>query len=116
MATPDQLRLQLGRQLAHGELRTERPSEVESDAEILAVEGDLEAERVVVRDHPPAAVSQDPALGCAATKGVNHLLDIETRLHGEDNSLGAPQVGPGEDHLVDGLHGLARAARTDVGD
>ena len=42
------------------------PGEAEADPQVLAMEGDLEAERVLVGDHPAAAVRQDPALGGAA--------------------------------------------------
>ena len=44
------------------------------------MERDLEAERVVVVEHPAAAVGEDPALGRAAAEGADDLLDVEAGL------------------------------------
>ena len=67
--------------------------EVERDAEVLAVERDLEAERVVVVEHPAAAVGEDPALGRAAAERADDLLDVEAGLDREDDALGDAEVG-----------------------
>ena len=80
------------------------------------MERDLEPERVVVGQHPAAPIGEDPALGGAAAEGADHLLDVEAGLERQDDPLGDAEVGPGEDHLVDGLDRLAAADRTDVGD
>ncbi len=56
-------------------------------AEVLAVERDLEPERVVVVDHPAAAVGEDPALGRSAAERTDDLLDIEAGLDGQDDAL-----------------------------
>ena len=90
--------------------------QVEGDAEVLAVERDLEPERVVVVDHPAAAVGQHPALGRAAAERPDDLLDVETGLDRQDDALGDAEVGAGEDDLVDRLDRLAGTDRTDVGD
>ena len=84
--------------------------------EVLAVERDLEPERVVVVDHPAAAVGEDPALGRPAAERADDLLDVEAGLDREDDALGDAEVGAGEDDLVDGLDRLAGADRADVGD
>ena len=80
------------------------------------MERDLEPERVVVVDHPAAAVGQHPALGRAAAERRDDLLDVEAGLDGEDDAFGDAEVGAGEDHLVDGLDRLAGTDRADVGD
>ena len=56
-------------------------------AEVLAMERDLEAERVVVVDHPAAAVGEDPALGRSPTERADDLLDVEAGLDGQDDAL-----------------------------
>ena len=80
------------------------------------MERDLEPERVVVVDHPAAAVGEDPALGRSAAERLDDLLDVEAGLDGEDDALGDAEVGAGEDDLVDGLDRLAGTDRADVGD
>ena len=80
------------------------------------MERDLEPERVVVVDHPAAAVGEDPALGGAAAERLDDLLDVEAGLDREDDALGDAEVRPGQDDLVDGLDRLAGADRADVGD
>ena len=80
------------------------------------MEGDLEAERIVVLEHPPAAVGEHPRLRRAARQGTDHLLDVEPGLDGQDDALGNPEIRAREDHLVDGLDGLPGADRTDEGD
>ena len=92
------------------------PRQVEGDAEVLAVERDLEPERVVVVEHPAAPVGQDPALRRSPAEGADDLLDVEAGLDRQDDALGDAQVGAGQDDLVDGLDRLAGADRTDVGD
>ena len=99
-----------------GRLRARLAGEAERDPEILAVERDLEAERVVVLEHPAAAVREDPALSRSPAERADDLLDVEAGLHREDDALGDAEVRPGEDHLVDGLDRLAGADRADVGD
>ena len=99
-----------------GRTRAELVGQLEGDAEVLAVERDLEAERVVVVDHPAAAVGEHPALGRAAAERLDDLLDVEPGLDGQDDALGDAEVGAGEDDLVDGLDRLAGADRPDVGD
>ena len=99
-----------------GQDRAELAGEVEGDAEVLAVERDLEPERVVVVDHPAAPVGEDPALGRAAAERLDDLLDVEAGLDREDDALGDAEVRAGEDDLVDGLDRLAGADRADVGD
>ena len=84
--------------------------------EVLAVERDLEAERVVVVEHPAAAVGEDPALGRAAAERPDDLLDVEAGLDRQDDALGDAEVGAGQDDLVDRLDRLAGADRPDVGD
>ena len=71
------------------------------------MERDLEPERVVVLEHPAAAVREDPALGRAAAERPDDLVDVEAGLHREDDALRDAEIGPGEDDLVDGLDGLA---------
>ena len=80
------------------------------------MERELEPERVVVVDHPAAPVGEHPALGGPAAERADHLLDVQTGLDGEDDPLRDPDVGPGQDHLVDGLDRLPGTDRTDVGD
>ena len=55
-------------------------------AEVLAVERDLEPERVVVVEHPAAAVGEDPALGRAAAERPDDLLDVEAGLDARGRS------------------------------
>ena len=90
--------------------------ELEGDREVLAVERDLEPERVVVVDHPATAVGEDPALGRAPAERADDLLDVEAGLDREDDALGDAEVGAGQDDLVDRLDRLAGADRPDVGD
>ena len=80
------------------------------------MERDLEAEWIVVVDHPAAAVGEDPALGRSPTERRDDLLDVEAGLHGQDHALGDAEVGAGEDDLVDGLDRLPGTDRADVGD
>ncbi len=77
---------------------------------------DLEPERVLVVDHPAAAIGQHPALRGAAAEGRDHLLDVEAGLDREHDAFRDAEVRPGEDHLVDGLHGLPGTDRADMGD
>ncbi len=76
----------------------------------------LKPERVVVGDHPAAAVGEDPALRRATAQRFDDLLDVEARPDGQHDALGDAQVRAGEDDLVDGLDRLARTDRSDVGD
>ena len=57
------------------------------------MERDLEPERVVVVEHPAAAVGEDPALRRAAAERADDLLDVEAGLDGEDDPLGDAEVG-----------------------
>ena len=89
----DQPGLELGGERAD---RQDAPSwrgELEGDAQVLAVERDLEPERVVVVDHPAAAVGQHPALGRAATERADDLLDVEPGLDGEHDAFGDAEIG-----------------------
>ena len=85
-------------------------------ARSLWCSADLEPERVVVVEHPPAPIGQDPALGCPSPERCDDLLDVEPGLHRQDDAFGHAEVGPGEDHLVDRLDRLAGADRPDMGD
>ena len=80
------------------------------------MERNLEPQRVVVGDHPARAVRQDPALRGAAAERRDDLLDVEASFKPEHDPLGHAEVGARENHLVDRLDRLARAARPDVGD
>ncbi len=80
------------------------------------MERHAEPERVLVGEHAAAPVRQDPALGGAGREGRHDLLGVEAGLDGQHETLGHAEVGPGEDHLVDGLGGLAGAHRAEVGD
>ena len=116
VAAADQLRLELRGELGDRQVRAHLPGEAEGDPEVLPVERDLEPERVVVDPHPLAPVGEDPALGGAAAERLDDLADVEAGLDRQDDALRDAEVRPREDHLVDGLHRLARAARPDVGD
>ena len=116
MGVSDQVRFQVGREGGHRQIRAELASEIEGDPEILPVESDLEAERVVVRDHPTAPIGEDPALSGPASQRLDDLADIETGLHREHDPLGDAEVRPGEDHLVDRFDRLPGADRADMGD
>ena len=93
-----------------------RPGELERDRQVLEVERGPEPERVVVGDHLPAPVLEDPALGHAAAERRRDGLRVEARLHREDHPLGDAEVDAGDHDLVHGLDGLARARRAEVGD
>ena len=80
------------------------------------MERDLEPERVVVVDHPAAAIGEDPALRRSPTERPDDLLDVEAGLDRQDDPFGDAEVGAGQDDLVDGLDRLAGADRADVGD
>ncbi len=80
------------------------------------MERHLEPERVVVVDHPAAAVLEDPALRRAAGERPDDLLDVQPGLDREHDALGHAEVGAGEDDLVDRLDRLAGTDRADVGD
>src|SRR5262245_42900852 len=58
----DEATLELCRERADRQDRPELIRELERDAEVLAMERHLEPERIVVIDHPAAAVGQHPAL------------------------------------------------------
>ena len=70
----------------------------------------LEAQRVVVGDHPGAAVLEHPASGGAAGEGPHELLGVEAGLDAQHDALRYAEVGAREDHLV---HGLGRLAGPD---
>ena len=109
-------RLELRGERAHGQRGPELRREVEGDPEILAVERDLEPERVVVGEHPAAPVGEDPALRGTAAERLDDLLDVEAGPDREDDALGDAEVGAGEDDLVDRLDRLPGADRPDVRD
>ena len=73
-------RLELGGDGRDRQGGTELRGELEGDPEVLAVERDLEPERVVVVEHPAAPVGQDPALGRAPAERADDLLDVEPGL------------------------------------
>ena len=52
----------------------------------------------------------------ATAQRTDDLLDIEAGLHREDDPLGDPEVGAGQDHLVDRLDRLAGTDRADMRD
>ena len=79
MAAGDQAGLELGGEGADRQDGAELGGELQGDPEILAVERDLEPERVVVVEHPAAPVGEDPALGRAAAERLDDLLDVEAR-------------------------------------
>ena len=80
------------------------------------MQGDLEPERIVVVDHPAAAIGEHPALGRSPAERLDDLLDVEAGLHGQHDAFGDAEVGAGQDDLVDRLDRLAGADRADVGD
>ena len=99
-----------------GSAAPELVGQLQGDPEVLAMEGDLEPERIVVVDHPAAPVLQHPALGRSPAERRDHLLDVEAGPDREHDPLRDAQVGAGEDDLVDRLDRLTRADRSDVGD
>jgi hypothetical protein len=116
VAAADQADLDLVAQRADREDGAGVAGELERDPEVLPVERDLEPERVVVGDHPPASVRQDPALRGTTGQRLHDLFDIETCLQRKDDPFGHAEVGSGQDHLVDGLDRLPAPDRPDMGD
>ena len=78
--------LDLGAQAGHRQVGAELVGEGETDPEVLEMERDLEPERVVVGDHPPAAVGEDPALGGAARRAPRRPARRRARPSGRGRS------------------------------
>jgi hypothetical protein len=116
MALGDQAALERRSERTDGQARAELVGQPERDPEVLAMERELEPERVLVVEHPAAAVCEHPALRRPATERRDDLLDVESGLHRQHDPLGNPEVRAGEDDLVDSLDRLAGADRSDVGD
>ena len=89
---------------------------LERNPEILSMERQAEAERVLVIDHPRAPIGQDPALGCTARKRLHQQMRIQTRPNAEDDSFCDAEISATDDHLVHGLGGLAVSERSHVSD
>ena len=60
----------------------------EADAEILSVQGDLEANRVIVIDHSTASILENPRARCTAGKGLHDFTNVQTRLDCEGDTFG----------------------------
>jgi len=116
MTAVDELALDVGAQGGDRQVGVELAGHVQGNAEILEVERDLEAQRVLVVDHPAAAVGEDPALGGSAAERLDHLSHVQAGLEGQHDPLRHPEIRSSENHLVHSLHRLTRTDRPDVGD
>ena len=90
-----------------GQRRTHLARHSEGDRDVLEMERQLEAERVVVGDHPAAAVLEHPRLGRAAGERLDDLVRVQPGLDRQNQPFRNAEVGAAEDHLVDGLGRLS---------
>ena len=81
------------------------------DAQVLVVQGEPEARRELAGEHVRALAVQHGAAGQAAAEHLQRGLRVHAVRLEEDDRLGEQLDVAGDDELVRGLDGLARARR-----